>query len=268
MPTCLSALSCYLVIGWLEIYVNEQFNWCKMAGERILWGFIFTKPAGKFQKIIFLHESPPVFPKNNFRVLAQIRVMSRTSVFLIADSVQSLELIPAVIEQNSGYTLVMSPVRRPIHPHTPIQTWVKGFKLTNSSKEKEEAFICCSACWTVQINSVKTRDHNWPVDPWPCGGSSLKRSHPSRSSWSVLSAAVSFPPQTFLSQHSLCCTVHLIPAVTTSTRRVLLSSASSFLTFLLECHLTHQSRNLLTGAVPGSVFASPSGRPDREDAKC
>lgn len=79
-------------------------------------------------------------------VLAQIRVMSRTSVFLIADSVQSLELIPAVIEQNSGYTLVMSPVRRPIHPHTPIQTWVKGFKLTNSSKEKEEAFICCSAC--------------------------------------------------------------------------------------------------------------------------
>lgn len=164
MPTCLSALSCYLVIGWLEIYVNEQFNWCKMAGERILWGFIFTKPAGKFQKIIFLHESPPVFPKNNFRVLAQIRVMSRTSVFLIADSVQSLELIPAVIEQNSGYTLVMSPVRRPIHPHTPIQTWVKGFKLTNSSKEKEEAFICCSACWTVQINSVKTRDHNWPVN--------------------------------------------------------------------------------------------------------
>lgn len=237
MPTCLSALSCYLVIGWLEIYVNEQFNWCKMAGERILWGFIFTKPAGKFQKIIFLHESPPVFPKNNFRVLAQIRVMSRTSVFLIADSVQSLELIPAVIEQNSGYTLVMSPVRRPIHPHTPIQTWVKGFKLTNSSKEKEEAFICCSACWTVQINSVKTRDHNWPVDQWTV-------------------------------QHSLCCTVHLIPAVTASTRRVLLSSASSFLTFSLKCHLTHQSRNLLTGAVPGSVFASPSGRPDREDAKC
>lgn len=139
MPTCLSALSCYLVIGWLEIYVNEQLNRYKMAGERILWGFIFTKPAGKLRKIIFLHESPPVFPKNNFRVLAQICVKSRTSAFLIADSVQSLELIPAAIEQNSGYTLVMSPVRRPIHPHTPIQTWVKGFKLTNSSKEKEEA---------------------------------------------------------------------------------------------------------------------------------
>lgn len=99
-----------------------------------------------FRKTFSSMRSPPVFPKNNFRVLAQIRVKSRTSVFLIADSVQSLELIPAVIEQNSGYTLVMSPVRRPIHPHTPIQTWVKGFKLTNSSKEKEEAFICCSAC--------------------------------------------------------------------------------------------------------------------------
>lgn len=36
----------------------------------------------------------------------------------------------------------------------------------------------------------------------------------------------------------------------------------------LQCHLTHLSPNLLTGSVPGSVFASPSGRLVEKDAKC
>lgn len=85
-----------------------------------------------------------------------------------------------------------------------------------------------------------------------------------------LEAATTGLCQASLSQQGKCGwhgTAHLIPAVTASIRSVLLSSSSSLSAFSLEWHLTHLSQNLLTGSVPGSVFAPPSGRLVGRDAK-
>lgn len=86
-----------------------------------------------------------------------------------------------------------------------------------------------------------------------------------------LQAAAQGLRQASLSQQAKCGwdgAARLIPVRTASTWRGSLSAAYSLLTFSLECHLTHLSQKLLTGSVPGSVIASPSGCLVRIDAKC